>query len=297
MISKALIFIKYRMSGKGTFRIFAKEDGVTYKVSAIHLLNDGSFKVDVPYCPYEKGAIVKFPVRYADVEEIHSDSFIKAAISSARPQLSIHASGFVQFSGKGIISGIDSITGEIKGLGLQSKPLNRPVWSGPTFSISCWGLKIGFKIAKDIDEKGIFYDKEMFKNGLPLEAIQCLNTLTIEGWVLPFSDLNPESKIFSSDAGEMILASMPLGKNIVVRPMRVIRLKSIPCIIGLLPSYRFTDFGSRYEFGFILSSPGEKSSANDGTWYVMHAICPDFGNGQYPSLNYVPEMKIQGGRI
>ena len=61
--------------------------------------------------------------------------------SNAKIKLSIHQSGFTQFSGSGVISGINQKTGEIKGLGLQSKPLSTPINTGPTFGIVLWGLE------------------------------------------------------------------------------------------------------------------------------------------------------------
>ena len=112
------------MAKKDTFRICLQEEGVDYKVTSIYLSNDGSFKIDVPYCNIKQdGLIVKVPITSADEEKIPYDKMIKVVLNSNRPQLSIHASGFVHFSGPGITSGIDPETGKSKGMGLRS--LNR----------------------------------------------------------------------------------------------------------------------------------------------------------------------------
>ena len=56
------------MSNKNTIRICVEEDGIVYKVTSIHLLKDGSFKGDVPYCNFEeKGVIIKIPVQYENI--------------------------------------------------------------------------------------------------------------------------------------------------------------------------------------------------------------------------------------
>ena len=123
-------------------RICLEENGVFYKITSIYLANDGSFKVDIPYCQYSKGLIIKFSPNYGPKYTCITEDKLKQKLSSLnRPQLSIHSSGFVQFSGQGVRSGIDPVTKLAKGVGVYSAPLNFPIESGPTFGVTFWGVK------------------------------------------------------------------------------------------------------------------------------------------------------------
>jgi hypothetical protein len=196
------------MSSKDTVRICFVEDGITYNISAIHLLSDRSFKVDVPYCNYDRGLIVKFPTTYK-TEKISKDKYLKAYFSSKRPQLSIHASGFVQFSGPGITSGIDSETKEIKGMGLQSNPLIDPVSSGPTFGITCYGFKNGYEKVETDPANSIVYQKDILLESLVTKTDKAiLNTFVLYGWVIPVDKI----KILgNADEGEMTIRAMTVN--------------------------------------------------------------------------------------
>src|SRR3989344_8478038 len=143
-------------------KIGIKINGKIYRVFSIYLMGDCGFKVDVSsYYKHKKYLIVRSSFDYGG--GMHKAFPVQEFFSSNRPQLSIHQSGFVQFSGKKITSGIDSKTGIIKGIGLHSNPLHTPIISGPTFGVQLWGIEEGFNLSSREDECDIIYGKRMEK--------------------------------------------------------------------------------------------------------------------------------------
>jgi hypothetical protein len=120
-------------------------DNITRKILKITSSGgDGSFNIHLPYHKEKKGFLytIKFPYRsksgrfFVKIKQ----SITKKFVTSTDVKLSIHRSGFVQFSKDSkIISGIDE-TNKIKGLGIKISPLERPITSGPTVSVIVWGL-------------------------------------------------------------------------------------------------------------------------------------------------------------
>ncbi len=96
--------------------------------------------------PYHKAKSVhlsQVPLRYDQPQIRISPEDISIYTASDRVKLSIHADGFVQFSserGNKIISGRDAITGQPRGLGIFSNPIDRPIETGPTWGYHFWGL-------------------------------------------------------------------------------------------------------------------------------------------------------------
>lgn len=75
--------------------------------------------------------------------EVPRSSMYREYRSSFSVKLSIHGSGFVQFSRagtSGVISGSDPQTRRARGFGYQGFPPNDPPRSGPMFSMTAWGL-------------------------------------------------------------------------------------------------------------------------------------------------------------
>gem|GEM_PF-6192923 len=66
--------------------------------------------------------------------------------------------------------------------------------------------------------------------------------------------------------------------------MRIIRLKKLPCLIGLFPSYKYMQWPEKHDYGFQLMSPTENQF--DGTWHEMMAIYPNFLKEEYPYLDW-----------
>lgn len=271
------------MKSKRSYTICVEEDGVLYKVSKIFISNDGSFGLDVPYCQYDQGALIKIPTTYAEKESIPYDKIIQGFSSKNRPKLSIHASGFVQFSGNGIISGRDE-NGDPKGLALLSRPLTDPVRSGPTFSITCWGFHSGFETIDKLSKNTFVYDKSIFQEQHPGTV---MNSFVLNGWILPFDDTHKESNIWKSDEGdEMIMAIFKDNKKSFATPMMIIRLPTVNAIIGLLPQFCETEFPKQDPFGFVLSSPTEQSKTDPNTWFGMLCMFPGPKKTKYTFLDY-----------
>lgn len=267
---------------KDRIRLCIEKDGTIYKLTSIYLLKDGSFKIDVPYCNYNKGSITKFRMRYGPrYSEISEDRWVQEFTLTNRPQLSIHASGFVQFSGKGIISGIDKSTGKVKGAGLQSAPLTTPIQSGPTFSVQIWGLQHFDKKPSKSSEDFIYIEKdftlrENMKGGMP-------NTYLFEGWIFP-SELY--SKYIKNVSGyEEITMIFPHYRPspYAIFTLRVVRLYSVKSFIAILPIFTDTKFPIKNNFGFIINTPSEQSRKSDGEAEMMFAIFPNNLDSESPT--------------
>jgi len=116
--------------------------GVWYKLCTIVIDRQGSYYVTSPYHPIQKAFMAILTVDYSKREmSIPAADAVDCAEfndEAGRLKLSHHPDGLVQFSGHGILSGRD-FDGSIKGIGVQSWPLDRPV-RGPAFSIVAHGI-------------------------------------------------------------------------------------------------------------------------------------------------------------
>jgi hypothetical protein len=283
-------------------RICIKQAGIIYKVTSIYLLSDGSFKLDVPYCKHENGLIrkVAFPAEtYEQMKTIVSkDKITQAFHVKNRPQLSVHASGFVQFSGGGIISGIDKKTGLAKGMALQSVPLSTPICTGPTCGVLVWGLRKGFDTLEKTSSIDLVYSEEDFAPRIFPGDVN-VNTYQVEVWVFPYDDYYIRTFGVGASGEELMRLSFP---NFLHHPnkvfvMRVIHLKAINSFLAIMTSKVHTGFTDQSEFGFLLGGPSEKSTANPNEWIVMNAISPISAIGSWdemlPTLDY-PASLLQG---
>lgn len=122
----------------------------------------------MPYHIANKGFLFKCPIYYKPMNQLYGipyDSFLDAGgVEDKRVKLSHHKSGFIQFSGDGILSGREE-NGDPKGIGVQSWPLDTPA-TGPSFGITFWGLS-DFQLAtpKDQAKLGIVFDLDDLPNG------------------------------------------------------------------------------------------------------------------------------------
>lgn len=122
--------------GREKYTIVVKNISGSLKLFKILFSRDGSFHVAFPYLPYKEIQLTKYSINYAkETQTISFEEIIDAGKLEDEDSLKLshHRSGFVQFSGKGILSGVDQ-AGNIKGIGVQSWPLDRPV-GGPAFSV------------------------------------------------------------------------------------------------------------------------------------------------------------------
>lgn len=92
---------------------------------------DGSYSLTAPYHSAKKGVLTKTTVNYDTDQQIvaFGDAIELAQLDEGRLKITHHRSGFVQYSGDGVVSGLDE-DGKPKGLGVFSCPLEE-VGSGP----------------------------------------------------------------------------------------------------------------------------------------------------------------------
>lgn len=263
-------------------RICIEQNGAIYKTASIYFLRDGSFCVDMPYCNHSEGVLTKYQIDHRNREsKLTSEKFTQTFSAASRVKLTIHRSGFVQFSGKGITSGIDKL-GKTKGMGLNSFPLTQPIKTGPTVGFQVWGLEKGFQTISDISKTDFIYYQDNFIER-PLIENEPLNTYLFEIWVLPWS--HHQKSIVETEIGEM--ASL---KFLIYHPrplegvFRVQKLKNIDSFIAILP-FKATTISAHDEFGFVLNSPGEKLNSDKNTWHLMSAKYPK-GIREYQSIDF-----------
>lgn len=262
-------------------KICIKKDHEIYQTTSLYFMSDGSFKIDVPYCYYDEGLLIKFPVDYSKRDyALPVDETRQKFKAENRPQLSIHASGFVQFSGTKIVSGIDPETGNPKGIGIFCSPLITPIVSGPTMGCLIWGINHYQKIDSINDECLVISDAD-FINRIYRDAKKrgvertILNTYTLEFFVFPeeYSKL-----IFPTSGGEMMTFRFwnyyECPGSIFTFP--VVRLKNHSSFLGILPFKTYSGWPSKSAYGFHLGSPSGTDTKNEkGCLYSIVLMYPN----------------------
>jgi hypothetical protein len=118
-------------------------NGIVRRVFKILPLADGGFAMTAPYHKARSGSLMKVPQTTKTGKLELSVENIVPFSASDRVKLSYHRDGFVQFSGENsqkIRSGRDPVSGEPRGLGLFSHPLDRSIQTGPSVGCSVWGV-------------------------------------------------------------------------------------------------------------------------------------------------------------
>lgn len=174
------------MSGT-TLAIQDGETAAPRKITKIMPYSSGGFAVLTPYHREQRGYLAKHPVDYRDREpEVPRTSMIEYSAED-RVKLSIHADGFVQFSGERqgrITSGRDPQTGEPKGLGLITQPWSDPIATGPTFAVSVWGVDDFLELGVTERHRAIVFSEESlyFRRATPDDF---MGVYLIEGFLFP----------------------------------------------------------------------------------------------------------------
>lgn len=102
------------------------------KFAKILFTGDGSYSLTAPYHSAKKAVLFKTTVNYdTKAQQLVSfaDAINLSELDEGRLKITHHRSGFVQYSGDGVVSGLDEY-GKPKGLGVFSRPLDA-VGSGP----------------------------------------------------------------------------------------------------------------------------------------------------------------------
>jgi hypothetical protein len=118
-------------------------DGHLRKICRVFFGADGSYYVTSPYHRLAKAVLMKATVNYTRDETFvsYEEAVDVASLDDDENALKLahHPDGFVQFSGHGVVSGIDE-SGAIRGVGARSWPLFRPT-RGPAFAMVITGFE------------------------------------------------------------------------------------------------------------------------------------------------------------
>ncbi len=137
-----------------THTIVLNQEEKYYKLCKLIYGADGSIFITSPYHPSNEAIVMLSTTNYS-LQEMNIS--IEEAIDVAsleddekRLKLTHHVSGLIQVSGKGITSGVDE-QGNLKGIGVQSWPLEHPV-EGPAFGITIYGFEFFKQVSKIQDD-------------------------------------------------------------------------------------------------------------------------------------------------
>lgn len=241
----------------GKYTIIYEAGGVRCKLCKVMFGSDGSYYVTSPYHPAEKAFLCKLTVNYTLDESAVSFSELidygSVEDDDHRLKLSHHPDGFIQFSGQGIVSGIDE-QGQIRGMGVRSWPLTQPV-KGPAFAIAMRGIE-HFQVVERVSSEDCVFTEQ---GVVPMPGDGPL-TFALEGHYFPalwrrFVQLEP-------DGTYSISVSHPNGA--VLRLKVLFPPKRSP-IQGFLGMELYTEVGDveTPTPSFILSSSTENLRCNE----------------------------------
>jgi hypothetical protein len=261
--------------------VFEHPPGRHRKLTKIvpYSLPEGGFAVMVPYHHANEGMLSKEQVFDSLSRSLilPRPKVVKAYSVSSKAKLSFHSNGMTQFSsmdGK-IISGIDSTTGEFKGLGIKARPFLQPSWSGPTFAVQAWGLD-GFEECKLGKSDIVFTYSELrnpYKQSSP-------DAVRMEIYVHP--RWKPLASVgYFPDYRATMRGWNPNSRLFVQRPVRLVALHSPEAALVVLAAHFPHVFDSAS--GFSLSSPRDAQSYGLYATYPLGDALPKDG-----SLDYEP---------
>jgi hypothetical protein len=255
--------------GGVTLAIQSEPGKPAVKVTKIVPYAKGGFSVLTPYHNERQGWVAKLPVNYRQFGEILIPRAEVVGYSvNDRVKLSYHPDGFAQFSGEAggkVISGRDPDTGEPKGIGLLTNPLQIPIWSGPTFGVTLWGLQ-DFEELESKETDALIFDEEdlYYRRCTPETA----NAWMVEAFVFPLRMWGAVRKrgdryvlVEHFDGFEGYGATLELY---------VIPLPNQPVFLGVYASR--TEVGFDAPSGWTLNGPGYRDQTGRGR--VLMACYP-----------------------
>ena len=160
--------------------IVLKNKSEYFKLLKFNYGKDGSIYVSCPYHESRDAIVVLSTINYSKNEvDITLEETIKNASVDddlKALKLSHHKSGLIQVSGQGIVSGLNE-DGSLKGIGIQSFPLDNPA-PGPTFIVSIYGYEKFKSVENHKRDFRIFEINDLIHD----DQIQ---SLVIEGYCFP----------------------------------------------------------------------------------------------------------------
>lgn len=212
---------------------------------------DGSYSLTAPYHSAKNAVLSKITVNYDTSEQLvaFGDAIELAELDEGRLKITHHRSGFVQYSGDGVVSGLDE-NGKPKGLGVFSRRLE-DVGSGPALGAGVQDISQLEKTTQTSKHDLVVHIDEIPKwpngNGIMLE--------------IHYFQPSIRRFVFKDHAGRNRLDIIhPSGFIIPMYAIHAPEDCELPGLLGIeLYSQRF-HFG---DSGFSLSGPGEKERLND----------------------------------
>lgn len=261
-----------------------------YKISKITPHSDGGFNILMPYCREKKGYVFKFNYDYSKREsQIPIDSMIQEYTIDKDTKLSIHKSGFVQFSGSGVLSGIDPSTGKIRGMGIFSNPLVLPIKSGPTFGFTLWGLS-SYDVAEGIRKsvnKIIFDESDLYYRFLTLPS-DTLEEIDWDGYLIEgyyFGNFMLPAIRYVEGKPQITVRFHNFEIPNAIFTFKVIFIENSPGFIGLIASKLPVSY-SGTRTGYVLSGPTGSLMGNVATAILCAYPIPPFVKTPLQSLSY-----------
>jgi len=224
------------------------------KLVRLALSRDGSFSVLVPYHPAKTGVLVKMRMPGVMTGPGKGVAAIEEACRADVPvKLSIHSSGFVQFSSAGtgrVKSGRSADFAVPKGLGLHSAPITSPIDTGPTWmaaffdpgSCAQLGPTSGVHVLRFTEED--FFDRDP-------HDFASSHVLMIEGFVFP-ADVRRDA-IYHPTKGWVVRRAYAPSRPEWMVDFRIVDLPSPVAVLGILVSRSHMPLHSRV--GYSLQSP------------------------------------------
>lgn len=252
-----------------TIAIRASKGQRLRKITKVISLNGGGFSVLAPYHKAKTGFLWKMPVDPSKrgTYEVSAKEGV-AFTADDRVKLTYRTDGFAQFSSEAagrIISGIDPITGEPKGLGLFTLPLTSPIWSGPSVGVTVWGTD-EFEEVKQRDHPLTFDTSEVYYRGCTPE--------NANAWILSFFvfpvDVVPPIRIRQGQGILEIAAEPASGRMVSVIQLKVMHLIKEKVFLGAFVNAMRANFRSKS--GWILNGPGNHIGGRRG--HVLMAVYP-----------------------
>jgi len=265
------------MSTKNKWTIAIKYDSKepARKVTKIIGLNGKGFSVLTPYHKEHSGYLFKMLVT---PDMVTTKKPLRVPISQtvgftaeSHVKLTYHTDGFVQFSSEKpgeIISGRDPETGEPKGLGLFTNPLNSPIWTGHSILITLWGLN-DFDPLNESDEEALIFDSRHFiyRRCTPESA----NCWQIALWVFSGYAAPParweDGHLLLDAALEPLAAG---GRLLAVERLSLLHLEQEKIYLGLTVNRVVMNFLE--PSGWIINGPGDYTFERAG--YTLQAMYP-----------------------
>jgi hypothetical protein len=257
------------MANNGTtVSIKEHSDVPARKIAKIVPYTKGGFSLIMPYHSSHSGYLTKLPINYDKIgmDTISLDEVI-GYTAEHRVKFSYHPDGFAQFSSETqgqLISGRDPTTGKPKGLGVITAPLSNPIRSGPSISVTTWGLG-------DFDELGqtdsiLFTPEEMYYRACTPE--------TANAWVTEFFVFENKYWAGVRPRGNGYVLSISFrdfeASNAVI-DMQVIPLLGQPCFLAVFASRIHGDFQS--PSGWDLAGPSQINTST-GIGHMLAAFYP-----------------------